>query len=67
MAEKTTIPLPIANSEYDETNEAITRRTIEQAFQDINSEIGTLKTMQQSGVSKSIRRHQFLLMGVKHG
>ena len=67
MAEKSTIPLPIANIEYDEVNEAVTRRTIEQAFQDINSEIGTLKTMQQSVVSKAIRRHQFLLMGVKHG
>ncbi len=67
MAEKPTIPLPIANIEYDEVNEAVTRRTIEQAFQDINAEIGTLKTMQQSGVSKAIRRHQFLLMGVKHG
>jgi hypothetical protein len=67
MAEKSTIPLPIASIEYDEVNEAVTRRTIEQAFQDINAEIGTLKTMQQSGVSKAIRRHQFLLMGVKHG
>ena len=67
MAEKSNIPLPLASLEYDENNEAITRRTIEQAFQDINSEIRTLKTMQQSGVSKAIRRHQFLLMGVKHG
>lgn len=67
MAEKLNIPLPIASLEYDENNEAITRRTIEQAFQDINSEIRTLKTMQQSVVSKAIRRHQFLLMGVKHG
>ena len=67
MAEKSTVPLPIASSEYDENNEAINRRTIEQALQDINSEIGTLKTMQQSVVSKAIRRHQFLLMGVKHG
>jgi len=63
MAEKTTIPLPLPNSEYDEVNEAITRRTIEQAIQDVNSEVGTVKTMQQSSVSKSIRRHQFLLMG----
>jgi len=63
MAEKTSIPLPLASQEYDETNESITRRTIEQAVQDINSEIGTVKTMQQSSVSKSIRRHQFLLMG----
>tara|TARA_R100000995_G_C3472188_1_gene118909 strand:+ start:1281 stop:1484 length:204 start_codon:yes stop_codon:yes gene_type:complete len=67
MAEKTTIPLPIATQEYDEGNESITRRTIEQTFQDINAEIGTLKGMQQSVASKAIRRHQFLLMGVKHG
>jgi len=67
MAEKTSVPLPLANQEYDEINEAITRRTIEQAIQDINSEIGTLKAMQQSNISKSVRRHQFLLMGVKHG
>ena len=63
MAEKTSIPLPLASQEYDETNEAITRRTIEQAIQDINAEIGTLKAMQQSNISKSVRRHQFLLMG----
>jgi|TARA_R100000700_G_C3083599_1_gene88136 hypothetical protein len=67
MAEKSNIPLPLASLEYDENNEAITRRTIEQALQDVNAEIGTLKTMQQSVVSKAIRRHQFLLMGVKHG
>ena len=67
MAEKSSIPLPLAKPTYDEANEAVTRRTIEQTIQDINSEIGTLKKMQQSGVSKAIRRHQFLLMGVKHG
>ena len=67
MAEKTTIPLPLALSEYDEVNESITRRTLEQSIQDINSEIGNLKRLQESIVSKSIRRHQFLLMGVKHG
>ena len=63
MAEKTSVPLPLANQEYDEINEAITRRTIEQALQDVNAEVGTLKKMQQSVVSKAVRRHQFLLMG----
>jgi|TARA_R100000030_G_scaffold7894_1_gene5464 RNA polymerase-interacting CarD/CdnL/TRCF family regulator len=65
MAEKTTIPLPIASFEYDQQNESANRRLIEQALQDINSEIGTLKTMQQSVVSRSLKRHQFLLMGAK--
>jgi hypothetical protein len=65
MAERSNIPLPLASSEYNETNESIARRTIEQAFQDINAEVGTLKKMQQSVVSKAVRRHQFLLMGAK--
>jgi|TARA_R100000664_G_scaffold311_1_gene917 hypothetical protein len=67
MADKTTVPLPLASTEYDELNESITRRTLEQAIQDLNSEIGNLKRLQESIASKSIRRHQFLLMGVKHG
>tara|TARA_Y100000592_G_C5311936_1_gene240580 strand:- start:304 stop:507 length:204 start_codon:yes stop_codon:yes gene_type:complete len=67
MADKTTVPLPLASTEYDELNESITRRTVEQAIQDLNSEVGNLKRLQESIASKSIRRHQFLLMGVKHG
>ena len=66
MAEKTAIPLPLASLEYDEQNESITRRTLEQAIQDLHSELGALKRLQQSIASKSVRRHQFLLMGVKH-
>ena len=67
MAEKTNIPLPLASSEYDEMNEAITRRNIEQGFQDINSEVGATKRIQDPVTSKAIRRHQSLLMGAKHG
>ena len=48
-------------------NEAITRRNIEQGFQDINSEVGATKRIQDPVTSKAIRRHQFLLMGAKHG
>ena len=67
MAEKTAIPLPLASLEYDKQNESITRRTVEQAIQDLHAELGALKRLQQSIASKSVRRHQFLLMGVKHG
>ena len=63
MAAKTSIPLPIADQEYDQQNELVTRRLIEQAIQDINSDVGNTQTLQQSNVSKAIRRHQFLLMG----
>ena len=65
MAEKTSIPLLIPNPEYNQENELLTRRTIEQAIQDLNSEIGAVKRMQQSIVSKAIKRQQFLLMGAK--
>lgn len=65
MAEKTSIPLLIPNPEYNQENELLTRRTIEQAIQDLNSEIGAVKRMQQSVVSKAIKRQQFLLMGAK--
>tara|TARA_R100000231_G_scaffold133542_1_gene106502 strand:- start:1584 stop:1787 length:204 start_codon:yes stop_codon:yes gene_type:complete len=63
MAAKTSIPLPIADQEYDQQNELVTRRLIEQAIQDINSDVGNTQTLQQSNVSKAVRRHQFLLMG----
>ena len=65
MAEKTVVPLPIASAIYDIVNESLTRRQLEQALQDIQSEMGLLKKMQQSVSSKSVRRHQFLLMGAK--
>ena len=67
MAERTAIPLPLASLEYDEQNESITRRTVEQAIQDLHAELGALKRLQESIASKSVKRHQFLLMGVKHG
>ena len=67
MADKSAVPLPIATTEYDEVNETVTRRTIEQTFQDINSDIGNAKRKQDTISSKAIRRHQFLLMGVTGG
>ena len=66
MAEKTSIPLPLASEQYDQAEESFTRRTIEEALDDLNQEVN-LKRLHESGVSKAVRRHQFLLMGVKHG
>jgi len=63
MAAKTSIPLPLPSQEYSFDDQAVTRRLTEQALQDINAESGNLQTLQQSVISKSIRRHQFLLMG----
>ncbi len=66
MAELKTIALPIPNGEYDENDEAITRRILEQSIEDLNVKITRMQNMQESITSKSIKRHQFLLMGAKH-
>ena len=43
MADIKTIALPLADIEYDSNNEALTRRTIEQAIEDINVKITTIR------------------------
>jgi hypothetical protein len=65
MAQKNPITLPVAFSEYDKVNESLLRRQLEQAIQNIENEISYLKSMRESITSKSVRRHQFLLMGAK--
>ena len=67
MADIKTIALPLVNTEFDSNNEALTRRTIEQAIEDINVKITTIQRMQSTITSKASKRHQFLLMGIKHG
>ena len=67
MAEKTSVPLPIATPEYSNIDQSILRSTIEGAILDINSDIGSSNKMQNKISSLSIRRHQFLLMGVSGG
>lgn len=64
MANKVTPPLPISTPEYNQINDSLTRRQLEQTIQELNSQITLLKTMQESITSRSIKRHQFLLMGV---
>jgi len=67
MAQIKTVPLPAADIEYDSNNEAVTRRTIEQAIESINTKITNIQRLQDSVTSKSAIRKQFLLMGIKHG
>ena len=67
MAEIKTLALPTADIEYDSNNEAVTRRTIEQAIESINTKITNIQRLQDSVTSKSAIRKQFLLMGIKHG
>tara|TARA_R100000900_G_scaffold129159_1_gene104973 strand:+ start:138 stop:341 length:204 start_codon:yes stop_codon:yes gene_type:complete len=67
MADIKTIALPLPNMEYDSNNEALTRRSIEIAIEDLNAKIVTIQRMQSTITSKASKRHQFLLMGMKHG
>lgn len=67
MADIKTVALPIPNSEYDSVDEAVTRRVIEQAVEDLSTKIVRVQRLQETVVSKAMKRHQFLLMGVKHG
>ena len=39
MAAKTSLPLPLPSIEYNQSDEAVTRRLIEQTIQDINNDI----------------------------
>ena len=67
MADIKTIVLPTPNPEYDSNDEAVTRRVIEQAVEDLAVKITRVQRLQEVMTSKAMRRHQFLLMGVKHG
>lgn len=67
MANPKSIALPLAQQEYSSADEAVTRRIIEQAVQDLAIELDKLQKMQSVVASKSIKRHQFLLMGMTSG
>tara|TARA_R100001510_G_C7489260_1_gene97806 strand:- start:358 stop:552 length:195 start_codon:yes stop_codon:yes gene_type:complete len=56
-------PLPVPTPEYDVNNEATTRRTIEQAMDQIENDVNLAKTQGDKSGSLAMRRFQFLLMG----
>jgi len=59
--------LPVATRDYQQENEQVARRTIEQSLQDISTTVegNTNKTNKDS--SLALRRFQFLLMGASSG
>ena len=67
MANPKSIALPLAQQEYSSVDEAVTRRIMEQAVQDLAIEIDKLQKLQSVVVSKGLKRHQFLLMGITGG
>jgi hypothetical protein len=63
MGQSRVIPLPVAPEEYESHNEATTRLTIEQSFQDVKNDVVLAKTQGDKDGSLAMRRFQFLLMG----
>ena len=59
--------LSSAPPEYEERDESVSRRTIEQNFQDVSSDIHSVKTQDDSDSSLSLRKYQFLLLGASNG
>ena len=58
-----TRPLPVPTPEYDARAEAINRRTIEIAMDQIENDVVLAKTQGDKEGSLAMRRFQFLLMG----
>ena len=56
-----------APQEYQEYDESMSRRTIEQNFQDVSSDIHAVKIQADSDSSLSLRKYQFLLLGASNG
>jgi|TARA_R100000234_G_C5003503_1_gene181492 hypothetical protein len=67
MADIKTLALPTPNPEYNSDDEAVTRRILEQTIEDLNVKITRVQRLQDTMTSKAMKRHQFLLMGAKHG
>ena len=56
-----------APQEYEEYDESMSRRTIEQNFQDVSSDIHSVKVQADSDSSLSLSKYQFLLLGASNG
>ena len=67
MTIKSYRPLNSAPPEYEEVDESISRRTIEQNFQDVSSDLHSVKIQDDKDASLSLRKYQFLLLGASNG
>jgi len=56
-----------APEEYEERDESLSRRTIEQNFQDVASDVYDVKTQNDRDGSLSLRKYQFLFLGASNG
>jgi len=61
------INLPIASFEYNQGDEQLFRRAVEQAYFDLRNDTRQGLQQKEASSSLSLRRHQFLLMGASNG
>jgi hypothetical protein len=59
--------LPLSQPQYDQSNEQLTRRTIEQFMQELRNDIQNTQNNKDKEASIGKRRFQFLLMGAANG
>lgn len=62
-----TISLPSPSIEYNQDNESVNRRTIEQAIETLAINLKRIEELESNVISNAIRKKHFLLMGAKHG
>jgi hypothetical protein len=67
MSQKTYLPMPVAPSGYGSQEEQTFRRTVEQNFKSVASDVSNLESAEASAISKTIRKYQFLFMGASNG
>ena len=67
MTIKSYLPLNTPTTEYEEVNERVTRRTIEQNFQDVASDLHNVKTQNDKDGSLAMRKYQFVFLGASNG
>tara|TARA_R100000808_G_C2092483_1_gene112363 strand:- start:46 stop:243 length:198 start_codon:yes stop_codon:yes gene_type:complete len=63
MADVRRNPLPVPLPDYDSQNESLTRRTVEFALDQLETDVDLAKTQGDKPGSLAMRRFQFLLMG----
>jgi hypothetical protein len=59
--------LNFAPAEYEVRDENLSRKMIEQNFQDVASDMHNVKTQNDRDGSLSLRKYQFLFLGASNG
>ena len=67
MTLKTYRALNVAPEDYEQYDEGLSRRTIEQNFEDVSTDMNAQKQYIDKDASLALRKYQFLLLGASNG